>query len=127
MQLNRVLICGDRNWKDQERIGKCLEELDPVSVTIIHGGCRGADLLAGIEARSRGFTIQEFPANWQKYGRAAGPIRNQQMLDEGKPDKVLVFHDTIEKSKGSADMMARALKAGIEVELCTTGSEIGCI
>jgi hypothetical protein len=59
----------------------------------------------------------EYPAQWHKYGRAAGPIRNQQMLAEGKPDLVLAFHDDIDGSRGTKDMVNRARRAGVKVEV----------
>ena len=62
-----------------------------------------------------GFAIIGFPAQWDKYGKSAGVIRNQQMLDEGKPDTVVYFHDNIERSKGTKDMVSRAKKAGLPV------------
>jgi hypothetical protein len=61
--------------------------------------------------------VRKFPADWKKHGPSAGPKRNQQMLDEGKPGIVYVFHDDIESSKGSKDMKRRAEKAGIKVNI----------
>jgi hypothetical protein len=52
-----------------------------------------------------------YKAEWDKHGRAAGPIRNQQMLDDGKPDLVLAFAG----GRGTDDMCRRAREAGIEV------------
>lgn len=58
-----------------------------------------------------------FPADWKQYGKAAGPIRNKQMLDEGQPDLVLCFHDDIEKSKGTKNMYELAKARGIKTKL----------
>ena len=58
-----------------------------------------------------------FPADWKKYGRAAGPIRNKQMLNEGKPDLVLAFHTNIENSKGTKSMIQIAKKSEIKIIL----------
>lgn len=55
--------------------------------------------------------IQAFPAHWDKYGKAAGPLRNQQMLDEGTPDLILAFPG----GAGTEDMCRRGVLAGIEV------------
>jgi predicted Rossmann-fold nucleotide-binding protein len=52
-----------------------------------------------------------FPANWPKHGKGAGFIRNQQMLNEGKPDLMIAFPG----GKGTADMIEKAIKAGIKV------------
>ena len=110
----KILICGDRNYKNWEKIKEYLDTLGSKTI-IIHGCAKGADSLAGNLASGRGWGIMRFPANWSKYGRAAGPIRNQQMLDESKPDLVVYFHDDIENSKGTKDMITRAEKANIPV------------
>jgi hypothetical protein len=52
-----------------------------------------------------------FPADWEKYGKAAGPIRNQQILVEGKPDLVVAFQG----GRGTANMVSRAQQAGVPV------------
>jgi len=59
----------------------------------------------------------EFPARWDLYGRAAGPLRNSQMLKEGKPNLVIAFHDNLDSSKGTKDMVNKSLKDNIEVIL----------
>ena len=110
----RILICGDRNYQDWIKVQEYLDTISRTTI-IIHGGARGADSLAGNLASGRGWGIMRFPANWSKYGRAAGPTRNQQMLDESKPDLVVYFHDDIENSKGTKDMITRAEKANIPV------------
>lgn len=58
---------------------------------LIDGDARGADRLAGEWARARGIENLKFVADWAGQGRAAGPIRNERMLREGKPDLVIVF------------------------------------
>jgi len=88
---------------------------------IIAGEARGADTLAKTFAARHEFKYLGFPALWGQYGKAAGPIRNQQMLDEGRPDLVLAFHDDIEHSKGTGDIVRRARKAGIPVEVISHG------
>ena len=110
----RVLICGSRDWTNKARIGRYLDTLmddecyTADSITVIHGGCKGADHHAGMEAKGRGITVVEYPANWLKHGLRAGPVRNQQMIDDGKPDRVIAFHADLNSSKGTKDMVARA-------------------
>ena len=111
----RLLVCGSRYWKPFDPIKRELKRLRPT--VVIHGGAKGADSLAGIAARELGIMVEVYPAEWEVYGRSAGPIRNRKMLKEGKPDLVLAFHEDIKKSKGTADMMAIAKKAGIKVKL----------
>ncbi len=84
---------------------------------IIHGGAPGADMTADRIARKRGHTVIEVKANWDLYGDAAGPIRNQKMLDDWNPDKVTAFHEDIVNSKGTKDMIERARKAFVPVEV----------
>ena len=115
----RVLVCGDREWADSETMLRRLQALEHDEVVLIEGEARGADLMAKGMARHFGWKVLPFPANWDKYHRAAGPIRNQQMLVEGKPDLVLAFHHDIEHSKGTKDMVDRARRAGIPVEVIT--------
>ncbi len=59
-----------------------------------------------------GYTVHPHPANWDQYHRAAGPLRNREMLKEA-PDIVLAFHDDLSQSKGTRDMVNQALKAGV--------------
>lgn len=106
----RLLICGDRAWTDAALIGKWLDDLKPA--VVIEGECRGADIVARSAAEARNITVEPYPAPWRQHGKAAGPIRNAQMLREGKPDRVLAFHDDIDNSSGTADMVAQAIKAG---------------
>src|SRR5437016_1932752 len=82
---------------------------------VIEGDAKGADRLGGTWAKLRGIPVAVYPAQWRQYGRAAGPIRNQQMLTEGKPDVVFAFHDRLNESRGTADMMKRASRYGLPV------------
>jgi len=121
-----ILICGSRDWNDFTTIKKYLEEvkntdnLSQQPITIIHGGCKGADSIAGYLATRLGFQVRVFKADWTKYGKSAGPIRNQQMLDEGQPNLVVAFHDALEDSKGTLDMVSRSRKAEIKVIVITS-------
>lgn len=85
----------------------------PKGTVVIEGEASGADTWGRRAAESLGFEVLPFPANWDKYSKAAGPIRNRQMLDEGKPDLVLAFHDDIESSKGTKDCIKAAEQRGI--------------
>ena len=76
----RVLICGSRNWSDYEAILTRIEEL-PSDAVIVHGGAPGADSIAGFAGVLRGHKVEEHRADWRTHGKAAGPIRNQQMIN----------------------------------------------
>lgn len=91
----RLLVCGSRKYTDRSRM---LQELSAIGIsnieTLIHGDATGADRLAADCARELGLSakqIQKYPAKWFLYGKQAGSLRNQQMLDEGHPDLVLAF------------------------------------
>ena len=80
------------------------------SAVVVHGAATGADSLAAHAALELGMTAEAFPAQWRAYGKAAGAIRNQEMLDSGI-DLVLAFPG----GRGTGDMVARAHKAGVPV------------
>jgi hypothetical protein len=115
----RVLICGGRHYTDYDRVLETLVGLGGKAVieVVIHGAATGADTLGGRAAAKLGIPAQEFPANWNLYGKRAGSIRNQQMLDEGKPNICIAFPDPT--SRGTWDMVRRAKKAGLEVKVLT--------
>jgi len=122
----RVLVCGGRGWG----VGKPDEWLMMFRIlsgrherhyftAIIEGGAPGADAGARIFGEQNGIPVQTYAADWDSHGRAAGPIRNQRMIDDGKPDLVIAFPG----GKGTEDMVRRAEKAGIEVMRPVPGKE----
>lgn len=112
---DRVLIYGSRDWWDQNAVRDVVMAL-PEDAVVIHGGASGADRLVGKWAKARGLRVEVFRADWQKHGKAAGPIRNQQMIDQGHPTRAYGFR-LGEVSKGTDDMTGRLVKAGIPVEI----------
>ena len=78
-----LLIAGSRNYTDYPELKRICDLLlkNQRDVLIVSGGARGADTLAKRYADERGFLFQEFPADWNKHGKAAGYIRNRQMHD----------------------------------------------
>lgn len=109
----RVLICGSRDWSDREKIDNRIKAL-PEDATVITGGARGADMMAASCASDRGHRVEIFSAQWQKHGRAAGPIRNRLMLDSGV-DLVIAFPQG--ESRGTRDTITEARRRGISVEV----------
>ena len=109
----RILVCGGRDFTNKAAVWQALDRLHakrPIAA-IIQGTSRGADTLAAEWGWERGITVCSFPADWDQYGRRAGTIRNQRMLDEGKPDGVVAFPGGV----GTADMTRRARAAGLTV------------
>lgn len=109
----RVLVCGSRHFNDYELLERILDEYDITEV--IEGEARGADTLSRIYAEHRGISVRGFPADWALLGRRAGPIRNRQMLTEGKPDCVVAFRGP--NSRGTQNMIDQATKAGVPVRI----------
>jgi len=104
----RILVCGGRDYDDRKKVFEALDTLDN-PCALIEGGARGADRLAREWAIDNNVPIFTFNADWETYGRAAGPIRNKQMLVEGKPDIVIAFPG----GAGTANMIRQARAAGI--------------
>lgn len=115
---HRILVCGGRDYADRVTVFGYLDRLWRESapldaLEIIQGGATGADALAREWCCNREVPYVNVPANWKLHGKAAGPIRNQKMLDKYEPDLVLAFPG----GKGTADMVSRAMAASVQVML----------
>lgn len=108
-----MLVCGGRNFSDADFIHAELDRLHARCRfdAMIEGDARGVDRIAGEWARSRGIELIEFPAKWQEEGRHAALIRNERMLQEGKPDLVIAFPG----GGGTSHTCWKATQAGIAV------------
>lgn len=105
---NYTLMCY---WLDKEINGR-------KDICIISGGARGADALAKIYAKARNYEYKEFPAQWNKYGKRAGYIRNEEMhkfISEKKEKKCIAFWDR--KSKGTQHNFGMAEKYKNEIKI----------
>jgi predicted Rossmann-fold nucleotide-binding protein len=109
----RVLVCGGRDYLDRSRLNAVLDRLhvERGFTLVIAGGARGADTLAAEWAASRGILFEIYIAAWETEGRKAGPLRNFQMLEEGRPGLVVGFPG----GRGTAHMCRIAREAGVEV------------
>lgn len=117
----RVLVCGSRGWESVWQVRMVYAELDKLKPTeIISGGARGADRVAEVWAKTNSVPITVITPNWEKYGRRAGILRNNQMLDT-KPDLVLAFWDGL--SKGTKHTIDEALRRNMKVEVIRGGLE----
>jgi SLOG family YspA-like protein len=141
--MKAIIACGDRDWADVRSLYEALDEEDPD--ILIEGEAKGADLMARHWAEERGFDLlhsgfRSLPpeanvvgrkrfipmqADWARFGKAAGPIRNGEMAvllswlrDEmGMEVKVVAFHGAIWRSKGTASMIRSAENHQIPVRL----------
>lgn len=105
-----ALFCGSRSWSDRGAIRRDLRALPPGSI-VIEGGARGADRIAREEAEALGIHVASVPALGRRFGRSAGPRRNEAML-RLRPD---VVHAYPLGTGGTAHMIAAAERAGVEV------------
>ena len=107
------IICGGRDFADAEMFNSAMGDLvrsRGMPECIINGGARGADLLAREWAEHHAIQAVTVLADWDSHGRQAGPLRNQTMLDRS-PNLVVAFPG----GRGTADMVRRSRKAGVDV------------
>lgn len=117
----RVLVTGSRAWPDPVRVAHELTRLymEHGPFTLVHGACAtGADAAAHHWYETAGLDLGcievRYPADWDQYGKRAGPIRNEKMVKEASVDLVLAF--PYGTSRGTRHTMALAEAAGIPVK-----------
>lgn len=139
----RILVTGDRDWTDYQFIYEVLRELQRLhldKLVMTTGLARGADLLSNLSALNLGIQqegpnhpsrefrcgevavtlanfdkLNGYAADWDTQHKGAGPIRNRKMYKEFKPNLVVAFHDNLDESRGTKDMVAVAEKGGTPV------------
>jgi hypothetical protein len=114
----RIIVCGSRSIKDKHAVWELLNQIEPT--VIFHGGAKGADVLAKLWANLNSVEQVEIKADWTTHGKAAGPIRNQLILDRfgDAVDEVWAFVDKpLETSKGTFDMVSRCKKRDLTVHV----------
>lgn len=108
----RILVCGGRDFNNSGLVWEVLNDtIGTETAVIIEGGARGADASARSFARNYRMELITYEADWKTHGKSAGHIRNQKMLDEGKPDLVIAFPG----GQGTAHMVKIAKEAKIKV------------
>ncbi len=118
--MKRIVIAGSRDFNDyriaEEYINQCIKAENTVdSITIISGGCNGADKLGERYAWEHKLLLEIYTADWKRYGKAAGPIRNKKMANDA--DIVICFWN--KKSKGTKSMIDFAKGKGKVVYIKT--------
>lgn len=130
----RVLVCGSRCFNNRNLLINTLDKFCedrglitppekrdqygnymPEGLTIINGAAKGADVIASDWAIVNWVPLEEYPADWETYGKSAGLIRNEQMLATGI-DIVIAFPRG--EARGTGHMIKIATKAGVEVIVC---------
>lgn len=128
----RVIICGSRDWTDRIAIGVSLFNwvhlVGANHLVVVHGEQRGADRITWDICDAAGIKHETHYADWKKLGRAAGPIRNGEMICAGA-EFVHAFKDGFDftltrgTGGGTEDCARQARKAGIEVRVFSTGDQ----
>jgi len=114
----RVIIAGTRTFRDYELLRASCDSLlaekrQTHAIIVISGTARGADRLGEAYAKERGFQLQQFPADWDRDGKAAGIIRNARMADNA--DALIAFWDG--NSRGTRNMIETARNKGLAVRI----------
>lgn len=116
----RILVCGGRHFDDYALLEKTIDDIVAENclkgVEIVSGHCDGADKLGELYAEKHFSALKIFPAEWKKYGKRAGPMRNKQMVDyiSGFKNKIVIAFVS-ENTKGTRNTIALAKKANIRV------------
>lgn len=107
--MGRLLVAGCRDYTNYELVENFISEsIVSEDVTIVSGGAKGVDSLAKQYALSNNIPYEEYAADWNKYGKSAGPIRNLQMAEIC--DDAIIFWDR--KSRGTKDMIEKLKQLG---------------
>ena len=113
----KVIIAGGRSFTDYQKLKETCDQFlqDQDNIEIVSGAYyKGADKLGEQYAKEKDYKITRFPADWNKYGKAAGPKRNEQMANYA--DVLIAFWDG--ESKGTKNMIQLARSRGSEVRIC---------
>lgn len=113
--MKKVIIAGSRDFNNFSKLKSVCDFLlkNFEKVTIVSGGAKGADSLGEEYAKLKGFKLKVYKADWKKYGKGAGIIRNKEMAKNA--DMLIVFWDG--KSKGTANMISLAEEANLQVNI----------
>lgn len=126
-----VIVCGGRNYKNKENVYSILDTVNEniknnkeffqnnTELKIINGGANGADLLSKLWAKDREVQLEVFLADWNAYGKFAGPLRNKLMFESSKPEIIIAFNG----GKGTKNMIELALDDGYALEDLTKTHE----
>lgn len=109
----RTIIAGSRSIDDYQALCKAVQESGFEISQVLSGAATGVDILGERYAREHGLPVLRFPADWKRYGRAAGPIRNRLMAQQAEALIVVMLPN----SPGSKNMIQIAHQAGLKVHV----------
>ena len=111
----KVIIAGSRDFKDYTMLTRYCDKilLNQINIEIVSGTASGADRLGEKYTIKKGYPIKKFPADWDKFKKAAGPIRNRKMAEYA--DGLIAFWNS--KSKGTENMIQEANKLNLKVKV----------
>lgn len=107
----KVIIAGGRDVTDYFAVKAAYIKSGFIAEEIVSGGARGVDYLGEVFAKNAGIPVKRFPADWNKYGKRAGPLRNLEMAEYA--DALIAVWDG--ESKGTANMIMQAEQHGLKV------------
>lgn len=112
----KVIVAGGRDFFDynflKEKVDNILSSIKD-EIEIVSGNAKGADELGERYAKERGYKIKRFPANWTQHGKAAGPLRNEEMAKYA--DACICFWDG--SSRGTSNMIDNAKKYKLKLRV----------
>ena len=127
----RIIICGSRNFNDYKKLCRVMNNIGIHSIAnndyveIVSGHCIGADACGEKFATTYGYPLKVFPADWETYGKAAGPIRNRQMAKyAAQADEGIVVAFPIGASRGTHNMVNIANQYGLEVYVIEENDDV---
>lgn len=109
----KLAIVGSRNFTDYKELSRIIGKVKGDITLIISGGARGADTLAERYAKEKAIPYLIFPADWNEYGKKAGILRNQDIVDNA--EAMVAF--LAPESRGTRDSIKRAQAKGIPVHI----------
>jgi hypothetical protein len=115
----KIIIAGGRDFIPEDRHIIFLENIYDINhiEEVVSGCAKGADLFGEVWAEDKKITIKRFPADWKKYGKRAGILRNIQMAEYS--DALCAFWDG--KSKGTKHMIDEAHRRGLSIYVSNYG------
>ena len=113
-----VIIAGSRSFDDYQKLTTACDNIlkgvaADTKITVFSGGAGGTDSLGERYAQAKGYQLKRFPADWEQYGKSAGPVRNHHMAKDA--DIVICFWNGL--SKGTKHMIGVAKKLGLELHV----------